>query len=161
MNPGTCINWTGWRDAESRCKAGFKYREIVGPEEAGAFLRLPCRRYDVRPADKRGTYVAPGDRVIRVEIERCGVKPAECACYIEPTDEQIERDRVETEAHLQKTFAAIRVASQWRVKPKPKQDRREIIACPICAGKLHLSQSAYNGHVHGQCETANCVSWME
>jgi hypothetical protein len=28
-------------------------------------------------------------------------------------------------------------------------------------GWLHLSQSAYNGHVHGKCETDDCVSWME
>lgn len=30
-----------------------------------------------------------------------------------------------------------------------------------CGGKLHLSQSSYNGHVHGKCETPDCVSWME
>jgi hypothetical protein len=47
----------------------------------------------------------------------------------------------------------------WRNKP-PK-GKEEVIECPACKGKLHLSQSSYNGHVHGHCETADCVSWME
>lgn len=47
----------------------------------------------------------------------------------------------------------------WRNKlPKGKQ---EVIECPACKGRLHLSQSSYNGHVHGHCETKDCVSWME
>ena len=55
----------------------------------------------------------------------------------------------------------LRIASEWRVKPKPKSDRREVVECPICKGKLLLSQSAYNGHVWGKCETAGCLTWME
>jgi hypothetical protein len=161
MTPGTCINWTGWRDAESRCKAGFKYHDIVGPEVVGSFLRLPCRQYDVRPVGRPGTYIQPGDRVIRLEIDRKGQQQATCGCYIEPTDDQIEQDRIKTDAALRRTMTAIEVAARWRVRPKPRQDRREVIECPTCKGRLHLSQSSYNGHVHGQCETANCVSWME
>lgn len=53
------------------------------------------------------------------------------------------------------------VVSKWRVKPKPASDRREVIECPKCKGRLHLYQSRYNGHVHGRCETEGCVSWME
>lgn len=33
--------------------------------------------------------------------------------------------------------------------------------CPVCKGKLYMSHAAYNGHVHGQCETKGCLSWME
>lgn len=51
--------------------------------------------------------------------------------------------------------------SQWREKPKPKQDRRDIVECPVCKGRLHLSQSSYNGHVHAHCETKGCISFME
>lgn len=53
------------------------------------------------------------------------------------------------------------VVSKWRVKPKPAISRAEVIECPACKGRLHLSQSSYNGHVHGRCETESCVSWME
>jgi hypothetical protein len=49
--------------------------------------------------------------------------------------------------------------AEWRNK-KPI-GKAEIIECPACKGRLHLSQAASNGHVHGKCETADCVSWME
>ena len=36
------------------------------------------------------------------------------------------------------------------------------IECPICkTGKLHFSVARSNGHVHAQCTTRLCVSWME
>lgn len=37
----------------------------------------------------------------------------------------------------------------------------EVVECPACKGRLHLSIAAYNGHVHGKCETDGCVAWME
>lgn len=51
--------------------------------------------------------------------------------------------------------------SSWRIQPKPKSDRREVVECPVCKGNLHLSQSSYNGHVHAHCETGGCISFME
>ncbi|MGD0278094.1 MAG: hypothetical protein ABSC11_02180 [Smithella sp.] len=33
--------------------------------------------------------------------------------------------------------------------------------CPVCGGILHLIHKAINGHVHGECETKDCLSWME
>lgn len=68
---------------------------------------------------------------------------------------------IHDKAELDKAVAALNVASAWRVTPKPANDRHEVIECPVCKGRLHLSQSAYNGHVHGKCETEGCVSWME
>ena len=62
---------------------------------------------------------------------------------------------------MNKFLVALKVAGEWKVKPKPAQDRREVVKCPICNGRLHLSQSSYNGHCHGRCETEGCVSWME
>lgn len=53
------------------------------------------------------------------------------------------------------------VVSKWRVNPKPKSDRSEVIECPKCKGKLHLSQSSYDGHVHSHCATEGCVFWVE
>lgn len=58
-------------------------------------------------------------------------------------------------------IAGIEVASKWKIKPKPKTDRLGVVECPVCKGKLHLSQSSYNGHVHARCETSECVSFME
>lgn len=56
---------------------------------------------------------------------------------------------------------AIKKAYEWKVTPKPAADRNEVIECPLCKGNLHMYQSAYNGHVHGQCETKGCLCWME
>ena len=62
---------------------------------------------------------------------------------------------------VSKHRAAIKEAYKWKVKPKPDQDRNEVIECPMCKGKLHMFQSSYNGHIHGKCETENCLFWME
>lgn len=37
------------------------------------------------------------------------------------------------------------------------------IDCPVCGGKetLAFRRAGYNGHIHAQCSTDGCVSWME
>ena len=35
------------------------------------------------------------------------------------------------------------------------------IKCPKCNGILIFSVSGYNGHIHGRCETEDCLCWME
>ena len=164
MDHGHCIHWTGLRPGPNgepaRCAAGFIYEQAFG-KAPGIFGRLPCIQYNTRPVGKAGTYVPPGWPEVRVEHDRYGQKMIPCGAYIEPSDEQVQQDRRETEASIRKTMAAIAVASQWRVQPKPAKARAEVVPCPICQGRLHLSQSAHNGHVHGQCETPECVSWME
>lgn len=161
MNKGTCIHFTGLRDRKDCCKAGVNYAEAFDISKPGIMLRLPCIQYRILPAHGRGTYIKAGAATVRKEIDRRGETMAACPHFAEPTDEEIERDRRESDEHLERTLAAIKVSSEWRVKPKPAQDRREVVECPICKGRLHLSQSSYNGHVHGKCETDKCVSWME
>lgn len=57
---------------------------------------------------------------------------------------------------------AASVIKKWRTWTKTnKVGKTEVIECPACKGRLLLSQSAYNGHVHGKCETEDCLSWME
>ncbi len=54
------------------------------------------------------------------------------------------------------------VVAKWRTWAETNRvAKQEVIECPKCKGRLHLSQSSYNGHVHGHCETPECVSWME
>lgn len=54
------------------------------------------------------------------------------------------------------------VVAKWRTWTKTNRvAKQEVIECPACKGRLHLSQAAYNGHVHGHCETQGCVSWIE
>jgi hypothetical protein len=113
------------------------------------------------PAHGRGTYVKAGEPTMRKEVVRRGETCAECALRQEPTAEQVAQSRIDSDKALERAVAGIKVAAAWRVMPKPPADRREVLKCPICSGRLHLSQSAHNGHVHGRCETAGCISWME
>ena len=152
MKHGTCIHFTGMQ--HKTCKRGVAY-EVNWPSGPN-----PCIAF-IEKSARGGTYLKPGE----VAAERKpwpGADTAKpCPLREAPTDEQVEQDRIESEAYFQRAMAAIAVAGKWRVRPKPAQDRAEVVECPVCKGKLHLSQSAYNGHVHGQCETPGCVSWME
>jgi hypothetical protein len=48
----------------------------------------------------------------------------------------------------------------WRKKHQG-HSHAEIVECPACKGKLHLSIVGSNGHVHAHCETEGCASWIE
>lgn len=150
VDHGSCIHFNGTQN--KLCERGVAYEQF----RPG----LPCIQF-LHKSARGGTYLKPGE-VPATTKPFPGAQPKErCPFYEEPTDAQVQADREESEACLKKTFAAIAVASKWRVKPKPASDRREVVECPVCKGRLHLSQSSYNGHVHGKCETENCVSWME
>lgn len=136
------------------CKRGVAYKVNwpTGPK--------PCIK-SIHKSARGGTYLKPGEVPAETKPFPGADKAKPCPFYEEPTDDQIQADREETEVAFQRTLAAIRIADKWRQKPKPDVDRHEVIECPVCKGRLHLSQSSYNGHVHGKCETDACVSWME
>lgn len=82
-----------------------------------------------------------------------------CPKWQRKTREQGEKRADDIEASLNRMRVVMPVVAEWRKKP-PK-GKTEVIECPMCKGRLHLAQAACNGHVHGQCETKGCVSWME
>lgn len=82
-----------------------------------------------------------------------------CPHWIRRTREMGEKRADSIEAMIQRMKVVMPVVSAWR--KKPPIGKREVIECPKCKGRLHLSQSSYNGHVHGKCETDGCVSWIE
>lgn len=146
---GTCKHFNGVQN--ETCSRGVSYR-VNWPAQP-----IPCIRL-MHKSERGGTYLRPGEKPAET-VEMPAAKP--CPFYEEPTDGEVQAEREEAEAELQKTFSAIAVAGKWRTKTKPPKDRREVVECPVCKGRLHLYQSSYNGHVHGQCETQGCVSWME
>lgn len=152
MNHGTCVHFNGVQN--DLCKRGVSYR-VNWPEGPKPCIKL------LHKSARGGTYLKPGEEPAETKPFPGSDKAKPCPFYEEPTDEQVQADREKTEAGMNRVFAAIRVAGEWRVKPKPATDRREVVECPVCKGRLHLSQSSYNGHVHGRCETDGCVSWME
>lgn len=66
------------------------------------------------------------------------------------------------EAAMERMTIVMPVVNDWRTWTETNRvSKQDVIECPKCKGRLHLSQSSYNGHVRGQCETNNCVSWIE
>lgn len=147
---GTCIHFNGVQN--KLCTRGVAYSNWDGP--------MPCIQFMEKSA-RGGTYLRPGEQPAERKPLPGADKAKPCPFREDPTDEQVQADRAEADAAFKRTIAAIAVAGRWRVKPKPASDRHEVVECPVCKGRLHLSQSAYNGHVHGKCETEGCVSWME
>lgn len=47
----------------------------------------------------------------------------------------------------------------WR--NKPPLGKSETVECPVCKGRLRLSQAAINGHVSASCETEGCIRFVE
>lgn len=44
----------------------------------------------------------------------------------------------------------------------PKQTIQGEIRCPVCnQGQLIYRISSHNGHISAQCDSGNCVYWME
>lgn len=82
-----------------------------------------------------------------------------CPHWIRRTREQGEKRADGVQKSMRMMTVVMPVVDEWR--KKLPYGKAEVIKCPECEGRLHLSQSSYNGHVHGKCETAGCVSWME
>jgi hypothetical protein len=84
---------------------------------------------------------------------------AHCPHWIRRTREMGEKRADGVERALRQMEILSPFLTEWR--KKEPIGKSEIVECPVCKGRLHLSQSSYNGHVHGKCETPDCVAWME
>ena len=141
-------------------------------EETIAFAMNYCQHYKPQGAK---TVCAAGADIKNIQRVATGPKSikwgpcieghlltdplAHCPKWLRTTREMGERRADHIEKSMREMTLAGPVVSAWRKKqPYGKQ---EVIECPVCKGRLHLSQAAYNGHVHGRCETADCLNWME
>lgn len=120
------------------CEAGVSYEALAG-KEPRIFNRLPCFLDE-------GGKLKPG----RVHCDKLRL----------PTAEEIAAHEQWFEGRMNVMRTVMTGIKPWREKWKGKS-HSEVVACPACNGRLRLSIAAYNGHVHGNCETAGCVSWME
>lgn len=128
-----------------------------------------CRHYEPKPGAKAKDCAIGIDRKTLPKCEgMCApcigghklLDPlAVCPSWERHTQEDGEKRAMGVLRSLRKMTLAGPVVIAWRKKePYGKQ---EVIECPVCKGRLHLSQSSYNGHVHGRCETPDCLNWME
>ena len=121
-------------DKDPVCEAGVHIRELTGPEP-GYALRRPCSYF-------------PGG---------C---PVQCSLFEPVSIEEVEASHNETEKAFERMMTVIPVASKIKNDHKG-ESWKGTVDCPVCNGILHVSHSGYNGHVHGKCETKDCLSWME
>ena len=142
-----------------------------------------CQHYDPQPGSllNKGTSWCKAEQdtgAVQAATKAAGVPPPWCKPCIDGHELEdatkfcphwIQRTREMGEAQADKIGEAVnrmtiigKAIKGWRTWSKTNRVAKAgVIECPICKGRLHLSQAAYNGHVWGKCETAGCANWME
>jgi hypothetical protein len=141
---GWCLHYRGFDRAKSElhttCGAGVEYAQFKGAGFHDTMKRKPCF------LSKKGE-------------KRPDAMP--CPHLLLPTRDDIVAWNAFVDGRVKAISIVQTVIQPWRDANKGKS-AREVIDCPVCkTGNLHLSIAALNGHVHAQCETKGCVSWME
>lgn len=121
-------------DRKYVCGAGIKVYSLTGTKP-GCGLLTPCR------------YIEGGT-------------PVKCDKFTPTPVEQLKREDEAWESRKAEFMLVGTIVSAIKTEHKGA-NWSGTVECPACQGKLHVSHAAYNGHVHGQCETDNCLSWME
>jgi hypothetical protein len=90
--------------------------------------------------------------------------PVACSLAVYRTPEEIEAEEKwlkERIANVGKARTAIveHLGGPWK---RGMAGASGQIPCPVCStGNLRFSRAGINGHVHAQCNTPDCVGWME
>lgn len=102
-----------------------------------------------------------------MDRQPCFIKPGEtaadrapCPKLRPPTSEEIAAHKAWLAGRFDMLGVAFAWIADWRKAHRGKS-AVDVVECPVCGGRLHVSISGRNGHVHGRCETAGCVQWME
>jgi hypothetical protein len=137
--PGWCIHYVGPpgfydRDKRHVCDAGIDMETYHG--------------------------VTVNARPCFLDVNKSRPGAVACAHLRVPTPDEISAHEAWVVSRLDRLGIVLRAVAPWRATNKGRS-HAEAIECPLCQGKLHLSISAHNGHVHGECETPDCISWTE
>lgn len=137
-----CQHYGRGKDAEMICKAGVDLntlQRVEVPDGKGRVKWGPCI----------------GGHLLKNTQEHC-------PHWIRRTREMGEKRADSIAKTLRMMDVVMPVVAKWRTWSRNNPvGKQEVIECPECKGRLHLSQSSYNGHVRGQCETKDCVAWIE
>lgn len=153
MRAGVCKYFNGIFHNEC-CDAGVKYDDVIPDpaNQSGKALRLPC-------------HTEPYPNATPSQLEQFH-RRGKCEKLCLPTVDEIKAYEVETEKMMKEAtdrimkLEPVMSAMRKSFRKSRKGERREI-ECPTCKGRLVLVMSGHNGHIHGQCSTADCVSFME
>lgn len=141
--PGWCIHYRGITgphgERVTSCEKGIEYSSFRTADFKTNFAQQPCFLKDNGQSKPNAL---PCDHLRR------------------PTAEEIAEHKKWIEKRMTLLLTVRAGIRSWRDRYKGKS-ATEVVECPACKGRLHLSIAAYNGHVHGKCETEGCASWVE
>lgn len=84
---------------------------------------------------------------------------ATCAKREWITREEAEAEERESEAAFERINTCLKAIREAHGTARGLQGE---MPCPVkCGGLLRYSIAGVNGHVHGQCSTPGCASWMQ
>lgn len=129
---GKCIHFNG--TANRVCNAGIQYKSVSHERPYGG---IPCFEKN---------------------------KLRTCSRFQLPTEEQVADDEAKVAEYIGMVFKTRAAIMQHIVDAgNERKNTTGTIKCPICeAGNVSFSRAgAYNGHIHAECDTAGCVSWIE
>jgi len=151
------VTMIGGKEPHGHCKAGVVYLDQFGrADPSDPRNRIPGLGY--YPSSGIFQRMCCTDGGKQSEEEQL----AKCPRWLRSTREQGEARVDELEQAMDRMRLIGTVLKDWRTWTKKNRvAKAEVVECPVCKGRLHLSQAAYNGHVHGKCETVGCLSWME
>lgn len=147
----TCRHYSGSYH-NTHCTAGIEYRSVTPfPDENGKALRLPCftKCLFENPSPAQAA-----------EFARRG----SCEKFDLMTQEEFERHEADVESAIQASIARMQKCGPMILRIKQENKGRSNSGtepCPVCGTDLHWRISGYNGHVHMQCSTENCIAFME
>lgn len=115
-----------------------------------------CRHFDT----KQGQLCGKGHSLKRTSFANapCFPRNKDTPCPDRGfyTQEEIDADEAEILA-LVPLKEMIQARAEIVAEGKPAGS----IECPKCHGRLNYTVSSYNGHVWANCDTPNCLQWME
>lgn len=134
---GWCIHFRDMSRHET-CEAGVNYRNLAAGEPK--LRTLPCFLDKAKLEPQAGAVA--------------------CAAFCAPTRDEVAAHEAWVGARFETLGTVMQGIAGWR-KANRGRNAAEVVECPACKGRLHLSIAASNGHVHGACETDGCARWME
>lgn len=131
--PGWCIHFRSMGRHDT-CEKGVPYNSFK--KEDRTLQRCPC-------------YNTKGDKAF-------------CEHRRLPTKQEIAAHEEWQAKSFNKLATVLEAIRPWRMKwSREGINYQETIECPLCKGRLYLTISGCNGHIHGRCHTEGCVAWME
>lgn len=140
MSRSVCRHYNGTVGGDKACcNAGIDYRRVVGGPDAGWVGRLPC-----------------------IPFSDARQEPAHCGNYATRTDVEIAEQRREFEAAIERMEKVTPTIAYIKETYKGKSTSGTA-RCPACGEPkaLRWSISGSRGHVHMNCMTPGCISFME